>query len=133
MRKKKGQVLIPANANVWKHELTTAQALALNGHTVTFLTTEQGTSKKSPDIVMMGQKWEIKSPRTDKLSGIERNLKKATKQSGNIIIDSHRLSSMHDVTLQRFLIKMFKQQKTITRLILINKKRQVIDIGALLE
>lgn len=77
---------------------------------------------------MMGVKWEIKSPKTDKLSTIERNLKKATKQSGNVILDSCRLDKLHDTTIQKF-----KQQKAIKRLIFINKKREAVDISTLMK
>lgn len=86
---------------------------------------------KSPDILMGGVKWELKSPRTDKLSAIERNLKRATKQSENIIIDARRLHKIHDATVQRFLVQKFKQQKTISRLLFVNRKRQIIDISSI--
>lgn len=128
----KGKIVIPADVNVWQHELTTAQALAHNGYDVTFLTIKAGSSGKNPDILMMGVKWEIKSPKTDKLSAIERNLKRATKQSGNIIIDSHRLHKLRDVTVQTLLIQKLKQQKSIRRLIYINRKREAVDIGTLI-
>lgn len=133
VKPRKGKIVIPATANVWKHELITAQILAQNGYDVTFLPIEAGFSGKSPDVLMMGLKWEIKSPKTSKLSALERNLKKATKQSGNIIIDSRRLDGLHDTTIQKFLVQKFKQQKTIKRLLFINKKREAIDISTLLK
>jgi len=80
---------------------------------------------------MDGELWEMKAPKTDKLSAIERNLKRATRQSSNIIIDSHRLRKIHDQTVQHFLIKKFRQQRTISKLVFINRKREVIDISQL--
>lgn len=76
--------------------------------------------------------YEIKSPKTDKLSAVERNLKRATKQSGNIIIDSRRMSKLRDVTIQKFLMQKLKQQKTIKQILFINRKHEVTDIGDLL-
>jgi hypothetical protein len=68
----------------------------------------------------------MKSPKTDKLSAVERNLKRATKQSGNVSIDSHRMSKIHDSSIQRLLVHKCRQQKTIKELLFINRKRQVV-------
>ncbi len=132
MTKRKGEIRIPVDTNVWKHELHTANALAKAGYVVEFLPTKDIKSIKSPDILMDGERWELKSPKTDKLSAVERNLKRATRQSGNIVIDSLRLHKIHDNTVQEFLAQKFRQQKTIKRLLFVNRKRQVIDINTLL-
>jgi DNA-binding sugar fermentation-stimulating protein len=81
---------------------------------------------------MSGKKWELKSPKTDKLTAIERNLKRASKQSANIVIDTGRLKKIHDATVQNLLIHKLKQQRTIKRLILVDRKRRVIDINRLI-
>jgi hypothetical protein len=128
----KGEIRIPAGINVWKHELSTANALAETGFVVEFLPTKDIKNTKSPDILMNGEKWELKAPKTVKLSAIERNLKRATKQSGNIVIDSHRLRKIHDSTVQNFLLQKLKQQKTIKKLLFVNRKHQVIDISKLI-
>lgn len=130
--KNKGEIRIPAGINVWKHELRTANALATAGHIVEFLPTKDIKNAKSPDILLNGEKWELKAPKTDKLSAIERNLKRATKQSSNIVIDSHRLRKIHDSTVQKFLLQKFRQQKTIKKLLFVNRKHQVIDISKLI-
>ncbi len=130
--KNKGEIRIPAGINVWKHELSTANALAQAGYVVEFLPTKDIKDTKSPDILMDGEKWELKAPKTDKLSAIERNLKRATKQSSNIVIDSHRLRKIHDSTIQALLLQKFKQQKTIKKLLFVNRKHQVIDISTLI-
>lgn len=132
LNKNRGEIRIPAGINVWKHELNTANALAETGYVVEFLPTKDIKDTKSPDILMNSEKWELKAPKTDKLSAIERNLKRATKQSNNIVIDSHRLRKIHDSTVQAFLLQKFNQQKTIKKLFFVNRKRQVIDISKLI-
>lgn len=129
--KNTGKIVIPHGIDVWHHELLTANALAGAGYTVEFLTNKSVRYVKSPDVLIDGQKWEMKSPKADKLSAVERNLKRATKQSGNIIIDSHRMSKVHDSSIQKLLAQKYKQQKTIKRLLFVNRKRQVIDISTL--
>jgi hypothetical protein len=39
-RKNSGEVRIPANTNVWEHELETARALAKAGYVIEFLPTK---------------------------------------------------------------------------------------------
>ncbi len=108
------------------------RSLAQAGYVVEFLPTKDIKDTKSPDILMDGEKWELKTPKTDKLSAIERNLKRATKQSGNVVIDSHRLRKIHDSSVQEFLVRKFSQQKTIKKLLFVNRKHQVIDISNLI-
>lgn len=131
--KSKGEIRIPAGVAVWQHELATAEVLAVAGYIIDFLPVERRKHTKSPDIIMNDEKWEIKAPRADKLSAIERNLKRATKQSSNIVVDSRRMSKLHDKTIQKFLVQKYKQQKTIKKLLFVNRKHQVIDISTLVR
>ncbi len=109
-----------------------AKALAEAGYVVEFLLAKDTKGAKSPDISMDGLSWEMKSPKTDKLSAIERNLKRATRQSPNVIIDSRRLQRLHDEAVQNYLVRKLRQQRTIQRLLYINRQHSVIDISELL-
>jgi contact-dependent growth inhibition (CDI) system CdiA-like toxin len=131
-RQKAGSIVIPAGLDVWKHELKTAQVFARHGCTVEFLVTNQVQRVKTADVLIDGVTYEIKSPRADKLSAVERNLKRATKQSGNIIVDSRRMRKIHDTTIQSFLLQKLKQQRTIKKLLFVNRKHEIIDISELL-
>ncbi len=127
----KGEIKIPAGISIWQHELATAEVLAKTGYIVEFLPVNKSKNSKSPDILMNGKKWEIKSPKTDKLSAVERNLKRATKQSSNIVIHSQRMHKLQDRAVQKFLLQKYQQQKTIKQLLFVNRKHQVIDISKL--
>lgn len=128
-QRQNGEIRIPAGVTIWKHELSTAEALAAAGYVVEFLAVKDFRGAKSPDIIMANEAWELKSPRTDKLSAVERNLKRGTKQSGNVIIDSQRMQKIHDSTVERYLTQKFKQQRTIKKLVFVNRRRNVIDIS----
>lgn len=130
-QKVKSSVIIPAGLDVWEHELRTAQVFALNGYTVQFLVADQAYRTKTADVLIGDEAYEIKAPKTDKLSAVERNLKRAAKQSCNIIIDSRRMGTLHDTTIQKFLAQKLKQQKGIKKLIFVNRKHQIIDISTL--
>lgn len=132
-KKNSAQIVIPPEASVWHHELQTARALASAGYVVTFLTINDRRYAKSPDIIIDNETWEIKAPCSDKLSAIERNLKRATKQSQNVIIDSHRMRKLHDSSIQSMLIQKYRQQKTLKRLFFVNRKREVVDISTLIR
>ena len=126
---KDGKIIIPSGVNLWLHELRVARILADAGHVVEFLPTR---STKTADILLDGIPYEIKSPITNKADKLERVIKRALKQSENIIYDSSRIRGMNDINLQRFLVNKARQQPQIGRLILITKHSKIIDIKSLI-
>lgn len=77
-----------------------------------------------------GIEYEIKSPLTNNPKKIIRNVKRALRQSQNVIIDASRIKEMHDETLYRLLASRAKNQKILKRLLLITKRGQIVDIKA---
>lgn len=131
-RKTEGAIIIPAGLDVWDHELKTAQVFARNGYIVEFLVTNQNYRIKTADVLIDNKIYEIKAPRTDKLSAVERNLKRAAKQSSYIIVDSRRMSKIHDATIQKFLAQKLRKQKVIKKLLFVNRRHQIIDVSSLI-
>ena len=126
---KKGRVIIPAGRRPWLHELHVAEILAMAGHVVEFI---PESTTKTADIYLDGVEYEIKSPLTNKIDKIERNIKRGLKQSSNIILDSSRITQLRDDSLRRFLMNKARTQKQIGKLILITKRGQIIDIKSLI-
>lgn len=125
-----GSVIIPADANPWPHEIRVAKILALAGHEVIFI--PAGTIG-SADIYLDRTEYEIKSPKTNNTNTIEHRLKEAVRrQSCNLIVDSSRMKNMSDHALQNWLIDRCRKQPQIKKMLLINKKGQIIDIKALI-
>jgi hypothetical protein len=131
MELKAGKVIEPAHCNIRDHERRTAKAIAATGLVVEFVPESTRDLTKSPDIIVEGLRWEMKSPKTDKWNQIQNNLKKANRQSKYIIIDSQRIKHLPDKSIQNFLLERYKKQKSIKRLLFVNRKRQVIDIANL--
>lgn len=98
------------------------------GHNIEFL---PETNVSTADILLDGVEYELKSPFTNKTDKLERNIKRALKQSKNIVFDSSRVKNMRDDNLRRFLIRKAKEQKQIGELIFITKRGQIIDIKSL--
>lgn len=127
-----GKIIILPKADIWPHEMLTAKALANAGYVVEFRVNENFDYVKSPDIIIDSEVWELKSPKSAKLVSVERNLKKASRQSSNIVLDSQRMGRLPDASIERELIKQFKLTKNISKLLFINRKRKVIDISTLI-
>ncbi len=127
--KRRGRIVIPAGRKPWPHELRVADILASAGHSVEFL---PESNVRSADILLDGVPYEMKSPFTNKTDKLERNIKRALKQSKNIIFDSSRIKDMRDDNLRRFLMRKAKEQKQIGELIFITKRGQIIDIKSLI-
>lgn len=124
----RGKVVVPANANPWPHELRVAKILALAGYAVEFI---PETNTKTADILLDGIEFEIKTPKSANANSLEHILKKAVKQSCNIIIDTSRMKNVRDDNTRRFLINQVRIRRQINNLIMITKQGQIIDISAL--
>ena len=129
MNNSRGKVIVPANANPWPHEQRVAKILALAGHAVEFI---PESNTKTADILLDGVEFEIKSPKSANANSLEHILKKAVKQSCNIIIDTSRMKNIRDDNTRRFLANQARLRKQIKKLIMITKQGQIIDVSALI-
>ena len=125
-----GEIKIPANLNVWPHEFTTAKALANCGHRVEFKKKTEGYKVHSADAFVDGELWEFKAPDGNRLSTVEKNLRRAKNQSSLIIFDSIRIKKIPDFAIEREILAKAPLIKSIERIIFINKHRECIDIYA---
>lgn len=128
MTQRSGKIIIPADASIWPHELETARALARVGHSVEFMSRTEGNLVKSPDIVMDGIAWEMKAPKSSGERHLDRVLRRAPKQSPNIIIDALRMESARDAEVQKQLLKLSRKIKAVRRLLLVKTNRELVDI-----
>ena len=128
-KKKIGKVIIPADANPWPHEKRIATILAKAGHVVEFI---PETNIKTPDIYVDRTIYEMKSPISDKVDAVERNITRALAKSPNVIFDSSRMRNLRDIQIIRELIKLRKAGKGLRKLLLINKQEEIVDIERLI-
>lgn len=123
-----GRIIIAAGANVWPHEMDTARALASAGIEVRFICRREGQYIHTPDILINGFEWEIKSPQSSNAKALQRNLRKALHQANRVIIDSIRIKGMPDAVVERELRKLSQSMRSLRSLKFVTKKRTVIDI-----
>jgi hypothetical protein len=125
-----GQIIISAGLKPLPlpHELATARTLADAWHRVVFIQPNNLKGSRTPDIILDGTRYEMKSP-TGNLNAIERNLRRALKQSPNIIFDSRRMK-LHDTTeIKRHLSFEMRKYPRIRHLLLIDKKGEIVDLN----
>ena len=124
------QINIPPNLDnpPEENEIQIAQIIAMHYNTsVDFLRPVDDYKRKTPDIVLNGQLWEIKSPKGKSRNTIGRQMKRAVKQSKNIIVDGRRSPLVDDV-IKSELIKQCAERRSLKKLIFISKKQLVIEI-----
>lgn len=123
-----GKIIIPANTNVWPHELKTAKALIKYNHIVKFKRKVEGYKIHTADAFIDGKLWEFKAPNSDKIATIERNLRRAKEQSENIVFDSIRMKKIPDSAIEREIKAKAPLISGISKIIFINRRRECIDI-----
>lgn len=128
MAEKRGKIIIPANVNVWPHELDTAKALAVAGKTVEFIQPIEGQRVHTPDIQMDGVAWELKAPESGSSNALQKNLRRALHQSCNIIIDCRRMKTGTSQHVERELRQQATKSRSLKRLLLVRRDGSIVDI-----
>ncbi|MCA9342997.1 hypothetical protein KC950_03240 [Candidatus Saccharibacteria bacterium] len=123
----KYRVILPTNLkpSPARYELTAAQLLAEHFKTdVEFISR---SNHKTPDFLIDGVKWELKSPTGTGKRNIERQLQTGIKQSKNIVFDARR-SKIHIARIKNVLNYQFRLAKSIERIVLIDKSKNIIEL-----
>lgn len=118
---KQGDIIIREGAQVWDHELRTARALTVAGYDVVFLPKSNNSNESSPDVLLDGLIWEMKSPVSDQAKRVQRSLRRGLHRSENIIFDSRRIKKLSDAQVRRELEKWAPQLRHLKRLIYVDK------------
>ena len=106
-----GKVVVPGGVHPWQHELKVTQILADAGYNI--------------DFKIDGTEFELKSPEGSKLSAVERNLRRALKQSPNIVFDSSRMPGVQDSKILQCILHHAHKQSLIKKLIFLDKHGRI--------
>ena len=127
-----GKISQEGGAKPKPHESVTANALADAGYNVRFIPSTAVIGMA--DSYINNTIFEFKAPEGKTEACIERNIRKAIDhQSHNIVIDSFRIKNIQDRSIQSLLIKRLRMRHGVERIIFVNRKREVIDINALIR
>ena len=86
------------------------------------------SNQKTPDFLIGGIKWELKSPTGDGKYNVQHQIKSAARQSSNVIFDARR-SKMHMTKIRNEVERHFKYTKPVRRLILIDKSNSIVEFS----
>ena len=122
---KKGKITKQIGAFPTDDENKVADYFANLGCDVTFLAVSKIKNVNSPDIKMLGKKWEIKTPRQSGKYTIEHAIQYASKQAAHIIVDLRQCK----MTQAKAITKIKKEsnhRSVIKTTLVITKSRQLL-------
>ena len=127
MAKKKYGVDIPKEYKIKPDELEAAWILVKHYKTdVKVLKPSDRFMQSTADFIINDVQYELKTPITSKVDKIERMIRRATKQSGNVIV------YMRDTKItEKRMIEICKDRlqhvKKLKKVILINKSKKILE------
>lgn len=129
MKKNQGKIIIPPGVFIDIHEKIAADYLVVNlCLDVEFILPARRKGIKTPDILMDGIEWEIKSPTGKGARTIENTLRAALRQSPYIVLDLRRMDGriptykhIHNIRYQ------FERTRPIKRIIVITRQITHLD------
>lgn len=125
MKKSKGKI-IPNGVILEKHEYKTILLFTEMEVDVELIPKSNKKGIHTPDIIMCGLSWEMKSPKGKGRWLLENTLKKAAKQSPNVIIDLDRIK-IHQTKCLQELEKQFYKSKGVKWLKIITKNKKIVE------
>ncbi len=125
------EVTLPRQPSQRPSERELSAAKLLSAHfkcSVTFIEPSKGFKQKTPDIIMLGNTWEIKSPTGSSKNTLEYQIRTALRQSPNIIIDGRFTKTSDTLTIYNLQRKR-AFHKRLKRLLYVRKDGTIIEIS----
>jgi hypothetical protein len=110
------------------HEVATVNFLVACGKQVELLVPSRQKGIKTPDILLDGQEWEIKSPKGIGKYTIQHAFKAGAKQADYIIFDIRRMRKKPEENIIAKIQKELDVSKTVKRVLVITKTEKIIDL-----
>lgn len=124
---KKGRI-IPNGVSLEKHENDTVVFFTNLGCIVELIPPVLTPNSKTPDFMMDGQAWEMKSPSGNSKNTIERSFRKAARQSENIVLDLRRIKIDTNKALE-ICEKLFNASRRVRRMRVITGKQELKEFS----
>ena len=124
-RMKKGKI-IPNGVSLEKHENETIVFFTELGYDIELIPPSNSPKSKTPDFLMNGVAWEMKSPHGKTKTSLEHAMKKASKQSANIIIDLSHSKIEENIAIKE-IEKRFEQTNSCRKLKIITKSHVLLE------
>lgn len=126
-RMKKYSIIIPAEVQPGPSPKELSAARILLEYFKKDIVFVSRKNNRTPDFLIDGLFWELKTPTGTGKHNLQHALKSASGQSDNIVIDA-RFSKMHINRIKSELRFQLSKANKISRLLLIDKQKAVIEI-----
>lgn len=126
-RKCKSGKLIRHGVRLKLHEQATVEYFLRRGEAIELLVPSNTMKNKNPDWILRGKIWEAKSPQTNNVNTLLVMLKRALKQSGNLVLDLRRVKG-DDKRVARIVQTKFMSSKRFKNLLIIMKNGELIEL-----
>ena len=126
MRLKKKGKITPNGVSLEKHENEVVVFFTELGYDVELIPPSNSPKSRTPDFMMGGVAWEMKSPQGKSKISLEHIFKKATRQSENIIIDLSHSKLKEEVSIKE-IEKRFSQTNSCRKLKIITRSRKLLE------
>lgn len=128
MKSDKKGTFIQNNVHLQTHEFETVKLLIKYGFNIRLIPPSQIKEFHTPDMIMNGQPWEMKSPVGNGKKTVQNIMQKAAQQSGNIIIDLRRIKMDETKAIKSF-VNYFNSSKGIKKMKIITKNNEILDFN----
>jgi hypothetical protein len=122
------RVIIPTNLKPSPARYEISAATLLADYFKTDVEFVLRSNQKTPDFLIDGVKWELKSPTGTGKYNVQHQIKAAAKQSSNVVFDARR-SKMHMAKIRNEVERNFKYSKAVKRLVLIDKNKSLVELS----
>lgn len=119
--------LIENGVQLKPHEMMTVNFFLDRGDDIELLVPSNTAKNKNPDWVMWGKIWETKSPQTTNINTLLVTLKRASRQSVNLIIDLRRVRG-DDMKVFKVIQSKFLLSKRFKYLLIIKKDGELVEL-----
>ncbi|MCL2869798.1 hypothetical protein FWF48_03255 [Candidatus Saccharibacteria bacterium] len=125
VKKREGKIIRPKGLKVQPHESNAVRTLEKHGFSGEMIEPVGIKGNRTPDLSLGGVLWEIKSPTGKSRQTIERQFKRAVRQSRNIIIDTRR-TKLDDAEIEGYIKLRLKNSRNTKKVMMINKRDKII-------
>ena len=116
---KRGKI-IPNGVVLQTHENATVVFLTEQGYDIELISPSLTPRSKTPDFLMNGVAWEMKSPLGKSVKTLEHLFIKALKQSENIVFDLRRINKKDMQKSMQLLLRLYEQTTRARRMLVID-------------
>ena len=119
-------ILTQNGVHLQEHEYATVKLLLENGYNVELVPTSQIKGMRTPDLVINGITWEMKSPTGSGRHTIKHTLQNASHQSVSVIVDLRRCGIPEDKAVKE-LEQGFQLSRRFRRMKIVLKSGELLD------